>query len=389
MSKHLSYSLEQVPPQNNCVADEFATSRQHYNQLNAYVPYVEPASQQYSGLNAVTRRRIQNRDAARKYRSNRSTITNERPSQTYATHNEQSLPKIRNRAIQPRPSQKVFTSLSEEFPAHRPPAQTHSAYADSAASGSSHDENILLTPPKSTTSSSSRLSGRSQDIPDEFHDMLVEKKLLSHLDSGLADLNKVPPSIEAYGAVSWPNTSHSDHYPFMPDSTSGNFSMTWSDSRERWPTSDCTHPPVPAESRQNPKTTASFTLSYVDDPTYATPHNDEVLSSHDDSDGDENYQTSLHIAAKCGHESMIDMLLKSSIAVDHPDSEGNTPLHVAVLGRNLVILQRLLECGADPNIRNLSGWTPVHLAVQAGSVDAVRMLVSYGGDLGKKARRNV
>lgn len=112
-------------------------------------------------------------------------------------------------------------------------------------------------------------------------------------------------------------------------------------------------------------------------------------SGNYDSDNEqpETFQTSLHIAAEGGHESMVDILLASGhMRVDEPDSEANTALHVAVASRNLAVAMRLLVYGASPNAENAAGWTPLHVAVRTGSVDMVEALVRHGGDLSKKAR---
>jgi len=115
---------------------------------------------------------------------------------------------------------------------------------------------------------------------------------------------------------------------------------------------------------------------------------DDSEGEQNDLDGEEPFQTSLHIAAERGHEDIVNMLLASGTAVDEHDSERNTALHRATYNKKLNVVLRLLKDGANPNAVNTAGWTPVHLAVSTGSIDIVRVLVQHGGNLAKKARGN-
>ncbi|KAI1817363.1 ankyrin repeat-containing domain protein [Poronia punctata] len=98
------------------------------------------------------------------------------------------------------------------------------------------------------------------------------------------------------------------------------------------------------------------------------------------------YQTSLHIAAEHGQESVVGIILASGVMVDEPDSEGNTALHLATQTQQLDVVLRLLEHGANPNATNMRGWTPVHLGISTGSLDIVQALVNHGGDLSRRAK---
>nr|POE65010.1 isoform 2 of death-associated protein kinase 1 [Quercus suber] len=97
-------------------------------------------------------------------------------------------------------------------------------------------------------------------------------------------------------------------------------------------------------------------------------------------------QSALHIAAEHGYETLVQMLLASGFNVDERDSDNNTALHCAVYNCHSNLAKCLLQQGADPNAKNDNGWTPVHFAFLTGSTDAVNSLVSYGGDLTIKAR---
>ncbi|KAI0197881.1 ankyrin repeat-containing domain protein [Astrocystis sublimbata] len=96
------------------------------------------------------------------------------------------------------------------------------------------------------------------------------------------------------------------------------------------------------------------------------------------------FQTSLHIAAENGHAVLIAIIISNGITVDEPDSEGNTALHRATQRQRLAVVERLLDLRANPNATNLASWSPVHVAIETGAVDILTALVSRGGDVSKK-----
>jgi ankyrin repeat protein len=119
------------------------------------------------------------------------------------------------------------------------------------------------------------------------------------------------------------------------------------------------------------------------------PRSQSAANFKDDSDLEDDgkpYQTTLHIAAEAGHESIVDMLLNSGSFIDELDSEENTPLHRATMNEKLGVVRKLLKYGADPNVTNAAGRTPVHIAASTGSLEIIGALVRHGGDLSKRAR---
>jgi ankyrin repeat protein len=125
-----------------------------------------------------------------------------------------------------------------------------------------------------------------------------------------------------------------------------------------------------------------------DDKSHDSMHNTRSSISHTASQKpDEEFESSLHIAAESGHSDLVDVLLRSGSIVDEPDSESNTALHRATKAQRLCVVQRLLWHGADPNLVNAEGRTPVHIAVSTGSIEIVKTLVRFGGDINRRAKR--
>eukprot|EP00903_Cladosiphon_okamuranus_P009964 g9452.t1 len=102
---------------------------------------------------------------------------------------------------------------------------------------------------------------------------------------------------------------------------------------------------------------------------------------------DSNGQTALHIAAKCttnNAAALINTLVAAGadVGARHPTlQKGGSPLHAAADAENceaaLALLQRH---GADPNAADLSGGRPLHDACKRMHLEMVELLLGWGAD---------
>ena len=87
--------------------------------------------------------------------------------------------------------------------------------------------------------------------------------------------------------------------------------------------------------------------------------------------------TPLHIAALCGHEKIMNMLIGTfNCPVDCQDSGAFTPLHLACISGHINIVELLvLDHNATLNICNFQNDLPLHLAAQFGHVSVVKTVI--------------
>merc|ERR1712032_1248997 len=75
-------------------------------------------------------------------------------------------------------------------------------------------------------------------------------------------------------------------------------------------------------------------------------------------------ETALHIAAGCGHEGIVRLLLEREANPNQQDIDGETPLHYAALAGQLDCARVLLQSGADPHLESFYIETPAVVARQ-------------------------
>lgn len=92
--------------------------------------------------------------------------------------------------------------------------------------------------------------------------------------------------------------------------------------------------------------------------------------------------TLLILAARDGHLSTVDLLIKRRAKVSARNFAGDSALMMAVLKNEAPMVKRLLEAGAQVN---QSGWTPLLYAAYEGRADFVALLLAKGADVNARA----
>ena len=97
--------------------------------------------------------------------------------------------------------------------------------------------------------------------------------------------------------------------------------------------------------------------------------------------------TPLMIAAREGHQPVLELLLPVSMQVIHcQDKEGNTALHLAALHGQGAAISALVRAGADIGQKNARQHTSLELAARAGHVEATQVLLDSDQDPERSAR---
>ena len=97
--------------------------------------------------------------------------------------------------------------------------------------------------------------------------------------------------------------------------------------------------------------------------------------------------TPLHIAALCGHDKVVNMLIGTfNCPVDCQDRGAHTPLHLACISGHINIVKLLvLEHNANINVCNHQNDLPLHLAAKFGHSIVVKTLIEdFNCDLNEK-----
>ena len=94
--------------------------------------------------------------------------------------------------------------------------------------------------------------------------------------------------------------------------------------------------------------------------------------------------TALHEAAKAGHVSIVDLLVKSGadpLTRAGPSTKGAQALHVAMRAGHLSVVSALLAAGVSVDSQLLDGWTCAHFAILNSDVPMLSVLLKAGADL--------
>ena len=85
--------------------------------------------------------------------------------------------------------------------------------------------------------------------------------------------------------------------------------------------------------------------------------------------------SSMHYAARAGHEGLIAFLVEKNADVNIENSSGSTPLHEAVRAGNTKTMALLLKNGANANAQDAMLNTPLHIAAPPGEHGSVIKLL--------------
>lgn len=92
--------------------------------------------------------------------------------------------------------------------------------------------------------------------------------------------------------------------------------------------------------------------------------------------------TLLILAARDGHLSTVELLLKHRAKVTARNAAGDSALMMAVLKGERAVVARLLDAGAPIN---QAGWTPLMYAAFEGHADIVSLLLARGAEVDARA----
>ncbi|KAJ5116623.1 hypothetical protein N7456_000971 [Penicillium angulare] len=91
-------------------------------------------------------------------------------------------------------------------------------------------------------------------------------------------------------------------------------------------------------------------------------------------------ETALHLAASRGHWEVIGFLMEEKNLIETPNLKGRTPLRVAAECGERESVQILLENNAQVNARAENEMTALHAVAKRGNSEILQLLVEYGAD---------
>src|SRR5713226_4746333 len=102
---------------------------------------------------------------------------------------------------------------------------------------------------------------------------------------------------------------------------------------------------------------------------------DDVAATDDEGD------TPLHAAARCGYRDIAELLLESGASLDVRNDSGATPLYTACNSGQLDVSRFLIDRGSDINSRIKNDRTLLQSASYGGHLDIALLLLNYGIDV--------
>ncbi len=94
--------------------------------------------------------------------------------------------------------------------------------------------------------------------------------------------------------------------------------------------------------------------------------------------------TALHWAAHWNDVATVDLLIGAGAKADIVSDLQVTPLSEACMNASAPIVERLLKAGANANLAIATGETPLMICARTGSADAVKALLAAGADANAK-----
>ncbi|QDS75821.1 hypothetical protein FKW77_000621 [Venturia effusa] len=88
-------------------------------------------------------------------------------------------------------------------------------------------------------------------------------------------------------------------------------------------------------------------------------------------------KTALAVAAHCGNDDVVAVLLHYDAEVNSPDVFGMTPLHLSASRGHYKVMEYLLGNHADVDACTLDGRTPLRLACDGGHLPCIELLLAY------------
>jgi len=112
----------------------------------------------------------------------------------------------------------------------------------------------------------------------------------------------------------------------------------------------------------------------------AAPSNaNRIIVNHED----ENGEAPIHVAARCGLNEIMKLLVDHGANLDLIDGHGRTCIHLAAQSGHKECLAFALDSDAQDYLEVLSddGFTPLHVAVRANKADCVQLLLERGANV--------
>lgn len=103
--------------------------------------------------------------------------------------------------------------------------------------------------------------------------------------------------------------------------------------------------------------------------------------TQENSQGDQDGHTPLHVAAAAGDLASMKRLLLDHVSPNTRSRFGGTPLHCAAYAGKVDAVKLLLDQGAACNVQNDFGETPLHLAADKDQLEVVDLLLRLGADV--------